>query len=145
MRFATIVEDGQQVAVAVDPDRVFELAPRMSMKELIATGDLGEITVRVTRLARDSGRWIQEVSWAPSVPDPGAIYAIGANYRGPDEPAGMRQERPRVLGKLSSSVVGHGAVVRWDRSLTANVDAECELGVVVGREGSIFGYTIVND
>ena len=145
MRLATIVEDGQPVTVVVEPDRVFELAPRMSMKELIAMGDLDEITARGTRLSRDSGRSIEKVSWAPSIPDPGAIYTIGANYRGPDEPAGVRPERPRVLGKLSSSVIGHGAVVRWDRSLTANVDGECELAVVVGRDASVFGYTIVND
>jgi 2-keto-4-pentenoate hydratase/2-oxohepta-3-ene-1,7-dioic acid hydratase in catechol pathway len=35
--------------------------------------------------------------------------------------------------------------VTWDRALTANVDAECELGVVVGPDASVFGYTIVND
>src|SRR6266550_9125242 len=107
MRLATIVEDGQPVTVVVEPDRVFGLEPRMSMKELIAMGDLDEITARGTRLSRDSGRSIHKVSWAPSIPDPGAIYTIGANYRGPDEPAGVRQERPRVLGKLTSSVVGH--------------------------------------
>ncbi len=50
-----------------------------------------------------------------------------------------------VLGKLPSAVVGHGAVVSWDRSLTGNVDAECELGVVIGLDGSVLGYTIVND
>ena len=35
--------------------------------------------------------------------------------------------------------------MRWDRSLTANVNGECELGVVVGPDGSVLGYTIVND
>ena len=29
--------------------------------------------------------------------------------------------------------------------MTLNVDAECELGVVMGPAGSAFGYTIVND
>jgi 2-keto-4-pentenoate hydratase/2-oxohepta-3-ene-1,7-dioic acid hydratase in catechol pathway len=50
-----------------------------------------------------------------------------------------------VLGKLPSSMVGDGATVGWDRSLTANVDAECELGVVIGPDGGVLGYTIVND
>ena len=147
MRLATIVEDGRPVivAVAAQSDRVFELRPQMSMKELIATGDLDAIEVQVTRLTPDSGRWIQSVTWAPAVPDPGAVFTVGANYRRPNQPGGDRPEWPRILGKLPSSVTGNGAVVRWDRSLTANVDAECELGVVVGREASIFGYTIVND
>jgi 2-keto-4-pentenoate hydratase/2-oxohepta-3-ene-1,7-dioic acid hydratase in catechol pathway len=80
-----------------------------------------------------------------AVPDPGAIYTIGANYRPVDRPDIDRPERPRVLGKLPSSVVGDGATVSWDRSVTANVDAECELGVVMGPAGTILGYTIVND
>ena len=52
-------------------------------------------------------------------------------------------------------MAGHGAVLAWDRALTANVDAECELGVVIGRTASavsaavamehVFGFTIIND
>ena len=79
------------------------------------------------------------------VPEPGAIYTIGANYRVPDDPVGARSDRPKVLGKLPSSITGDDATVRWDRSVTANVDAECELGVVMGPAGSVLGYTIVND
>ena len=81
-----------------------------------------------------------------AVPQPGAIFTIAANYRAAGSPPDDdRPERPRVLGKLPSSLVGDGAIVRWDRSLTANVDAECELGVVMGEAGSVLGYTIVND
>lgn len=80
-----------------------------------------------------------------AVPDPRAIYTIGANYRPASGPDTGRPERPKVLGKLPSSVVGDGTTIRWDRSLTANVDAECELGVVIGPRGTVFGYTIVND
>ena len=79
------------------------------------------------------------------VPNPGAIYTIGANYRAPGELRTDRPDRPKVLGKLPSSITSHGATVSWDRSLTLNVDAECELGVVMGPAGSAFGYTIVND
>jgi 2-keto-4-pentenoate hydratase/2-oxohepta-3-ene-1,7-dioic acid hydratase in catechol pathway len=75
----------------------------------------------------------------------GAIYTIGLNYRDPGRPDDERPERPLVYGKASSSVAAHGSVVDWDRSLTANVNGECELGVVIGEAGSILGYTIVND
>jgi 2-keto-4-pentenoate hydratase/2-oxohepta-3-ene-1,7-dioic acid hydratase in catechol pathway len=147
VRLATIVEDGRPlvVAVAAQSDRVFELRPQMSMRELIATADLDAIEAQVTRLTPDNGRRIQDVTWAAAVPDPGAVFTVGANYRWPDEAGGGRPARPRILGKLPSSVAGNGGVVRWDRTLTPNVDAECELGVVVGRDASIFGYTIVND
>jgi 2-keto-4-pentenoate hydratase/2-oxohepta-3-ene-1,7-dioic acid hydratase in catechol pathway len=80
-----------------------------------------------------------------AVPAPGAIYTIGGNYREPGEAQTARPDRPKVLGKLPSSITGHGATVSWDRSVTANVDAECELGVVIGPAGSVLGYTIVND
>jgi 2-keto-4-pentenoate hydratase/2-oxohepta-3-ene-1,7-dioic acid hydratase in catechol pathway len=75
----------------------------------------------------------------------GAIYTIGRNYRDPAEPNDTGPGRPLVYGKAASSVVGPGADISWDRSLTDNVDGECELGVVIGPDASVFGYTIVND
>lgn len=77
------------------------------------------------------------------VTKPGAIYTVGLNYDGPG--AAPRPDRPLVYGKAPSSVAAPGATLTWDRSLTANVDAECELGVVIGVDGSVFGYTIIND
>ena len=75
----------------------------------------------------------------------GAIYTIGHNYRDRARPDAAGPERPLVYGKAVTSVVGDGAEIGWDRALTDNVDGECELGVIVGSEGSIVGYTIVND
>lgn len=75
----------------------------------------------------------------------GAVYTIGLNYRDPANPGDPGPERPLVYGKAASSVVGHETVISWDRSLTANVNGECELGVVVGDNASVLGYTIVND
>ncbi len=89
------------------------------------------------------------------VPVPGAIYTVGRNYRSPGEPAGAGPERPLIYGKASSAFVAADASLTWDRTLTANVDPEVELGVVIGREAAavdaadaldhILGYTIVND
>jgi 2-keto-4-pentenoate hydratase/2-oxohepta-3-ene-1,7-dioic acid hydratase in catechol pathway len=77
------------------------------------------------------------------VAKPGAIYTVGLNYDGPG--ASPWPERPLIYGKAPSSVAAHGDVLSWDRELTPNVDAEVELGVVIGDDGGIFGYTIVND
>jgi 2-keto-4-pentenoate hydratase/2-oxohepta-3-ene-1,7-dioic acid hydratase in catechol pathway len=78
---------------------------------------------------------------------PGAIYTIGLNYRprdaAPDD--SDRPPRPLVYGKAPTSVARDGDVLRWDRDLAPNVDAEVELGVVVGVDGTVAGYTIVND
>jgi len=71
----------------------------------------------------------------------GAVYTIGLNYGD----GSTRPPRPLVYGKASTSVTADGSVVWWDRSLTPTVDGECELAVVVGRDGEPLGYTIVND
>jgi ureidoglycolate lyase len=86
---------------------------------------------------------------------PGAIYTVGLNYRVPGERDGSGPVRPLIYGKAASSFVLDGATLTWDRTLTDNVDAECELGVVIGRPARdvseaealdhVLGYTIVND
>jgi 2-keto-4-pentenoate hydratase/2-oxohepta-3-ene-1,7-dioic acid hydratase in catechol pathway len=86
---------------------------------------------------------------------PGAIYTVGLNYRVEGVPDEAEPHRPLIYGKAASSFASDGATLSWDRTLTANVDAECELGVVIGREAwrvdpagafdHILGYTIVND
>jgi 2-keto-4-pentenoate hydratase/2-oxohepta-3-ene-1,7-dioic acid hydratase in catechol pathway len=90
------------------------------------------------------------------VAQPGAIYTVGHNYRVAGEPAGIGPERPLIYGKAPASFAGGGVgPLSWDRSLTANVDAEVELGVVIGRDAwrvgpeeameHVLGWTIVND
>ena len=89
------------------------------------------------------------------VPIPGAIYTVGANYRGSGEASGARPERPLIFGKAATAFARDGGKLSWDRSITDNVDAEVELGVVIGeitrdvRPGDalrhVLGYTIVND
>ena len=91
----------------------------------------------------DAGTPLSSVTLGPAVPDPGAIYTVGLNYDGPG--AAPRPERPLIYGKAAASVAGHGATLAWDRTVTDNVDAEVELGVVMGVNGQVFGYTFIND
>jgi 2-keto-4-pentenoate hydratase/2-oxohepta-3-ene-1,7-dioic acid hydratase in catechol pathway len=111
--------------------------------------------MRLARHAQGGWRPIDGAAAVPAIPDPGAIYTIGLNYRSPDDPSGTGPERPLVYGKARNSVAGDGDTLTWDRSLTPNVDAEVELGVVIGEPAwqvtaenairHVFGYTIVND
>ncbi len=93
----------------------------------------------------DAWRRLGSVTLGPAVPDPGAIYTIGHNYRAAGEAPDAGPPRPLVYGKAASSVAAHGATLAWDRAVTDNVDAEVELGVVVGAGGTAFGYTVMND
>jgi len=157
MRLATVI-DGHRSAVAVVREErllVVDAVPARatSVREVAAGGTaaLDRIASWADRQPAAAWRSRDEVVVGPAVPQPGAIYAIGLNYddpaAGPDAPA--RPERPLVYGKASTSVTADGCAVTWDRSLTANVDGECELGVVIGAAtggtARVFGYTIVND
>jgi 2-keto-4-pentenoate hydratase/2-oxohepta-3-ene-1,7-dioic acid hydratase in catechol pathway len=171
MRIATIVEDGAPAAALVRDRRVLPLqipgAGLDSLRAIAAGGGAVLATIRdwADTQPEAAYRSMENVELGPAVPHPGAIYTIGLNYGAPGAAApgaaaptsapGAHPERPLVYAKLPSSVSGHGAVVSWDRSLTANVDAEVELGVVIGAPATavevdaamahIFGYTCVND
>jgi 2-keto-4-pentenoate hydratase/2-oxohepta-3-ene-1,7-dioic acid hydratase in catechol pathway len=75
----------------------------------------------------------------------GAVYTIGLNYDDPQNPTAARPERPLVYGKASTALVGNRATISWNRTLTQNVNGECELGVVMANDRHVLGYTIVND
>ena len=97
----------------------------------------------------------REVTLLAPIPRPGKIVAIGRNYADHAKETGAQPfERPRIIAKLSSSVVGPGAVVQ--RPVAINkLDFEAELAVVIGGFASqapreralemVAGYTALND
>ena len=161
MRFATTVREGAAAVGIVRAEQVLPLglpgADLGSVRAIAASGPDALRRVRdwVDAQPEDAYRPIHEVELGPAVADPGAIYTIGLNYRAPGVLDDAAPERPLVYGKAPSSVAGHGSVVDWDRSVTANVDAEIELGVVIGEPAwrveaehamrHVFGYTCIND
>jgi 2-keto-4-pentenoate hydratase/2-oxohepta-3-ene-1,7-dioic acid hydratase in catechol pathway len=161
MRLATIVEDGRMVAAVVADGHILSLGgadPSLrSIRGIAAAGPVGLDLVRAWVDAQPDGAWrpVGAVELAPAIPDPGAIYTIGLNYRAPGEEPGAVPERPLVYGKAATSVGAPGGTLAWDRAVTDDVDAEVELGVVIGAAARavapedalrhVFGFTIVND
>lgn len=159
MRLATVLEDGRSGVAVVFADAWLALPGGAlrgdSMRAIAAAGPeaIHRIADWVDEQPADAWRPLSTVALGPAVPDPGAIYTIGLNYEGPG--ADPRPERPLVYGKATSSVAGPDATLAWDRRLTANVDAEIELGVVIGTAAwrvapeaaldHVFGYTCIND
>jgi 2-keto-4-pentenoate hydratase/2-oxohepta-3-ene-1,7-dioic acid hydratase in catechol pathway len=158
MRLATIATDGRFDAALVRADRLLPIelngvstTIRDILDRRVALADVSRWT---DGQSQSAWRPIDEVTLGPAVPDPGAIYTIGSNYRDSDD-GGAGPERPLVYGKAATSVAAHGATLAWDRTLTDSVDAECELGVVIGAEAfdvaeadamsHVFGYTIIDD
>ena len=161
MRLATVLDDGRPVVAVVEGGRCLTLPPDgrlgASIREIAGRGPeaLHGIAAWVDAQPRDAGRPLEAVTFAAAIPDPGAIYTVGANYRAAGEAAAAGPERPLIYGKAAASVAGHEATLTWDRSETANVDPECELGVVIGATATavtagdaldhVFGYTCIND
>jgi 2-keto-4-pentenoate hydratase/2-oxohepta-3-ene-1,7-dioic acid hydratase in catechol pathway len=146
MRLATLVN--RTIAIVRDESLLPLDAGLGSMRELAARGVGALDHVRTWADGQPDGAWLplSAGSLGPAIPDPGAIFTIGLNYRAGDGLDPDRPNRPLVYGKSPTSVGAHNAALSWDRSLTPNVDAECELGVILGGTGrDVFGYTIVND
>jgi 2-keto-4-pentenoate hydratase/2-oxohepta-3-ene-1,7-dioic acid hydratase in catechol pathway len=161
MRLATLVEgDGSFVVAVVEGDRALPIRlgddARPGVRALAGDRALLE-RVRAWSGTRPAEDWLplEACTLGPAIPDPGAIYTIGLNYQAPGEPPGSGRDRPLVYGKAASSVAGDGATLDWDRLLTDNVDAECELGIVIGAPAwnvpagdalaHVFGWTVIND
>ncbi|MEV6902795.1 fumarylacetoacetate hydrolase family protein [Amycolatopsis sp. NPDC051372] len=93
---------------------------------------------------------------------PGKIVGVGLNYtehvaesaRTLDTDKELPQ-RPVLFSKPATAVVGPGEPIRHNGDLTAQLDWECELAVVIGKTAKgvskedamdhVFGYSIVND
>jgi 2-keto-4-pentenoate hydratase/2-oxohepta-3-ene-1,7-dioic acid hydratase in catechol pathway len=160
MRLATILVDGRpRPAVVRDDDRVVPIDTRATglpgIRAVAAGGPaaLERLVAWLEEQPPGTGMPLANVTLGPAIPDPGAIYTVGLNYDGPG--ASPRPERPLIYGKAAASVAGHGATLVWDRDITDDVDAEIELGVVIGAPAfrvttaeamdHVFGYTCIND
>ena len=137
---------------------ILEGGPR-TIADLLAAGGDATATLRdAAAPARigETGRPIGEAGLIGPVPRPGKVVAIGRNYREHAEEEGVDPPgAPLIFAKWPSSIVGHGAEIRWDASLTRQVDYEAELAVVIGRPARrvavadaldhVLGYTCLND
>ena len=129
--------------------------------DLLASGGAVLDALRVA--AEASAAWIirdgqptDETEYLAPVPRPGKVVAIGRNYRAHADEEGVDPPpAPLIFSKWPSSVVGHGTAIRWSAELTAQVDFEAELAVVIGSAARrvtvdealdhVLGYTCLND
>lgn len=93
---------------------------------------------------------------------PGKVIGVGLNYVEHVEESSRSldtakelPDRPVLFSKPATAIVSPGQPIRHNASLTAQLDWECELAVVIGREALgvsesdaldyVFGYSIIND
>jgi 2-keto-4-pentenoate hydratase/2-oxohepta-3-ene-1,7-dioic acid hydratase in catechol pathway len=162
VRFATFDHLGSPTLGIVHSGRWIEPIPTdrgqpTSMLDLIRNqATWASYLEDLSEISTPQSRPIDSVRLLAPLSDPGKIVAIGLNYL--DHAAESQQAlpaEPLVFTKFSSSIVGPGAAIMWDRALTEEVDFEAELAVVIGRQARnvtrddalshVFGYTCLND
>jgi 2-keto-4-pentenoate hydratase/2-oxohepta-3-ene-1,7-dioic acid hydratase in catechol pathway len=162
MRLVSFADHGQARLGVVWPDgsivSATDLGAATTMEALIAGGDAALAAIRGALAAaprvptKDPG----DVQLLAPVTRPGKVVAVGLNYHDHAAEGGRAAPaEPMLFAKFPTSVVGPGAAVEWDPALTASVDLEAELGVVIGRTARrvpatdalsyVFGYTCIND
>ena len=112
---------------------------------------------------RDAAHPLAGIRWHAPIPRPRKnVFCLGLNYKAHAAESARAKGIPVVIPtipvfftKVPTTVSGPFADVAIDRAVTAKVDWEVELGVVVGRAGRnipradalahVFGYTAIND
>src|SRR5690349_18627797 len=144
MRLVSIRADGgaEPLLGVVAGDRAVTAASLgtglpQTMAALLADLEAGLAALRVAAdpatISRD-GAPLSSLRLASPVTRPGKVVAIGRNYPDHTQEQGAKPPpEPLIFAKFTTSVVGPGDEIRWDPSLTQQVDWEAELGIVIGR------------
>jgi 2-keto-4-pentenoate hydratase/2-oxohepta-3-ene-1,7-dioic acid hydratase in catechol pathway len=138
MKFASFVTDGRASYGVVRDGGVVDLGRRLgdrwpTLKSLLAAGALAEIQ----RLADTTGPDLplEEIEFAPVIPDPDKIVCIGLNYRDHVAETGRPlTEKPALFARFAGSQVGHLRPLVKPR-VSDEFDYEGELAVIIGKSG----------
>jgi len=164
MRLVTFRLDGAYrlgVARSDDPNEIVELAEPAGMLSLIDAGEEGMALLRdALASSRSRTHALQDLELMAPLPQPrGNVIGIGRNYQAHAEESarasGKAVDPPTVFTKAVTTVAGPYDDVVIDGDVTAQVDWEVELGVVIGRAGKnigreraldhVFGFVALND
>lgn len=154
MKLATFERAGARSTGVVDGDRVVDLG----VADSIALIEGGEASLQAAREAVGNAERVFSLAevrlLAPLVPR--VILNTGQNYWDHrDEKPPVDQKDPEFFLKAPLAVIGPGDAIVRDPSVTAKLDYEVELAVVIGKPGRhipveralehVFGYTVAND
>ena len=147
MRLVSVITGGNRRAGLIDGDRV--LVTRMpGLDAAIAAG---------VDLADADGDWLSLDEMQLDAPlRPPVVFCLGQNYRDHlDEKAPVEVKEPEFFLKAGQTVVPPDAPCALDPRVTAKLDYETELGIVIGRAARhvpperalehVLGYVVVND
>ena len=170
----TLGSDNSARLGAIVGDNVVELAPALAGRVTVPDRMIDFITAgsgihdAVRSALADTTRWpagtahrLSDVTLQAPL-RPGKIIGVGLNYVEHVEESSRSldtakelPDRPVLFSKPATAVIGPEQPIRHNASLTAQLDWECELAVVIGRSALdvsesqaldyVFGYSIIND
>jgi acylpyruvate hydrolase len=150
VKLATIRTEKGTVAVRLDDNRAVETGHR-NVGTLLAEPDW-----RATaRAAAGAEHDVNDLNFAPVIPDPGKIVCVGLNYRSHILEMGRElPQYPTLFAKFSDTLSGAHDDILIPVASQA-LDWEAELAVVIGApvrhadqataEAAIAGYCVLND
>lgn len=167
MKVATFTVAGERRVGVVDPD-AGTVAPFDLPLDESRSGVLALIGTNGTGYPRTlTPIPIDRVEMEAPIPQPRRnIFCVGKNYHehahefaksGFDSSAasGAVPQNPIIFSKVPETVIANGKTVQIDNAVSAAIDYEAELAVIIGKGGRgiaredvfdhIWGYTIVND
>ena len=137
-----------------------QAVPASGMLRLLAAGPaaqvaLGEMLRKAPPGLLAGAPRLADVQLQAPVPRPGKIMAVGRNYADHAKETGVDPfEKPRIIGKMPSSVLAPGVAVVKPQAVQ-KLDFEVELAAVVGTHAHLVtqeqaldcvaGYTVLND
>ncbi|HSS47109.1 MAG TPA: fumarylacetoacetate hydrolase family protein [Burkholderiales bacterium] len=175
MRFLTFFRDGEARVGVLRGERVVDVATQakrlgeqlpvdiFDLVSLIASGKVGLNAVRKLLQAPAEDLPLAELKLLAPIPRPRKnVFCVGWNYLEHfAEGEAIRQSgqelpaHPVFFSKTPTAVTGPYETIPYDAQVSAEIDWEVELGVIVGKNGKnitesqaheyTFGYTVVND
>lgn len=162
MRLVTFAHAGRIRLGLVRDDGILDLAEASQgrlpsdMRTFLEQGPVALATAKELEVSGRPSFSFSDVTLLAPVPNPSKIIAIGLNYMDHCREQGHPvPEMPVIFAKFPSAVIGPGEAIRWDPTLTQQVDYEIELAVVIGKTARrvpaerafeyVAGYTICND
>jgi 2-keto-4-pentenoate hydratase/2-oxohepta-3-ene-1,7-dioic acid hydratase in catechol pathway len=158
MRLVSFDKNGRPGFGVVVGNGVVEATTRLSgkprsLREALAGGALPDLA----RLAAGKPDFaLDEVTFAPAIPDPGAkLLCVGVNYMPHIREMGReRPDKPVIFTRFADSIVGHGRPLLKPLA-SEQFDFEGELAVVIGKRARrvakeraldyVAGYACFND
>jgi acylpyruvate hydrolase len=150
MKLATIRDRGRTVAVRIEGEEAVEVGAA-DVGELLRTDEW----LAQARSADGARRPVEDLDYAPVVPNPDKIVCVGLNYRAHILEMGRElPEHPTLFAKYRQALIGANDEIVLP-AVSDQVDWEAELAVIVGARARhvsveeardrIAGFSVLND